>query len=266
MLTTILLSVLAQAPCNVRGSYPHQATVRTYTVPLYQQSYATYAQPAQVQTAYVATEYYDYASIVGAATRAQDRRQEALLGQANLAAKVAELSASVSGLTALLQRDSEGGGAQPPPEPPPQPAPPPVAPGKPAPGPGGPPLPGPNPAPDDGSVPPPPAPAPAVPPSAGGAAPPATFALLRDRCMKCHSAVAAGTSGGGFAMFAADGSLANLGVGRKLDVMNRVQSGNMPRKAKPLESDELALVRLWVYQDPKAIDAFLAAAAARGVE
>jgi mono/diheme cytochrome c family protein len=251
--TLILAASVAGQSCNLQQ--------RAYAAPVaYRQTYAAnnYVQQQyyapQVQTAYIAVEYRDYANIIGSEQRGVNRRQEALLSQAALAARVDKLSASINGLTAIIAKEAVGP-VEPTPVAPGKPVP--VVPGKPspevpgkpnptveAPPPVQPPTPTVNP--DDGSVPPPP-----VPTAPGVAVPDATVQVLKARCAACHSAESAATNGGKFALFAEDGSVRPLSSPKLLDLAFRVSTGNMPRKALPLPPDEQTAIKAWVLGDPK---------------
>lgn len=245
MISTLILaaSVAGQA-CYVQ----QRAAVRTYAAPVaYQQQYAvnTYSQQAYT-TAYVPVQYYD---VVGSVQRGVNLRQAALQSQAALAARVDKLALSIDGLTAIIAKETTVAVTEPTPVAPGKPSP--EVPGKPSPQgptviPQGPPV-TPKVNPDDGSVPPPPTPV--VP---GQPVPDAVAQVLNNRCAKCHGAIAADTMGGGFALFAEDGSIRNGIPSPKLvDLLYRVSVGNMPKKASPLPPEELAAIRAWVTQDPK---------------
>src|SRR5690242_12552983 len=115
--------------CQTAASFCQSYAVQaSYTVPAYTQTYATtayatYAQPyTEVKFAPVIYDNY-YSALVGGAARAANKREQDLLGRADLAARVDKLSASIDRLAAGLVQ-----GGTPPPV-----APTPVAPAKPTP-------------------------------------------------------------------------------------------------------------------------------------
>lgn len=264
---TLVLASLGQT-CNIQGTYRQQATTRAYTATLYQQAYNSYAPAysnyAAYTTQYIPVVYQDYTALVGNQQRNYDRRLEALKAQADLAGRLDKLAASLEGLNALVARDVQQGPSVPlqqVPDVPGKPLPP--VPAKPTPqAPDGPAQPQPPPLPktnpDDGSVPPPPVPAPG--PAGGGSVSAETSAIFVAKCQRCHSALAAPKSGGGYALFGPDGSVRSDFTGPELlKIMFQVETGAMPAKDPVgLSAEELGHVRASVMAS-KAVAAFLSA-------
>jgi hypothetical protein len=246
----VLAAMTTGQVCQTATSYRQAYAAPTYAAPAKYAAAPYYPAKALVETTFIATELYQpvYGSLVGADVRAENRRNQDRATIDKLTAQIGGLNVALGRLEARLAAEVQ------PTEPTPQP--PPIVPGKPTPQPvepQQPPVPKVNPGPDDGSVPPPPVP--------GLPVPDATAQVLRNRCAACHSAEAAGTSGGKFALFAADDSVrTDIPSPKLLDLAFRVSTGNMPKKALPLPPDEQAAVKAWVLGDAK-VAGFLGVAA-----
>lgn len=73
---------------------------------------------------------------------------------------------------------------------------------------------------------------------------------VQTNCQKCHAANVADSAGGGFKMFAANGSLVQLDARDKLRVVNRVSRNSMPpAPAKVTAGDKKAILE--AFQESK---------------
>jgi hypothetical protein len=274
MNAALMLAVALTGQVTTRTCQTHQSYSRLQAVNYRQQYAVSYATPAYRQAAYgYAASYaapylevkfapviYDtYAGLVGGEARARNKREQDLLGRADLAARVAALSGSIDKLAARIGQ-------------PPVVVQPPVAPGKPPPDVPGkpepvvvapPPLPKTNPGvPDDGSVPPPPTvPDPPAPNPSGGTAalkPPSAdvMGILTNQCAKCHTAPA--KAGKGIVLFAEPGKLADLDGGMLLKMDGEVYSGSMPKDHDPMSAEDYSKLRAWINDNKDVTDAYLA--------
>lgn len=214
------------------------AAVQTYYTPVVRE-----VQFVAVEPPYGAYGAY-YSSLVGTSVRAEKQLADQASDAADLKAQVSRLADTVKGLS-----DSVRGATSQPATPAPAPTPPPPAPTSPMP-----------PAPD---IPPPdptpavtPAPPPVTPTSATARAPDSIVLLFRARCATCHTA---GSAKGGFTLFTADGSLADLTPTQKVKVDIKTYSGAMPPppKGKPLDPTEYSAVRAWINESADEIVASL---------
>jgi hypothetical protein len=275
MNAALMLAVALTGQVTTRTCQTHQSYSRLQAVNYRQQYAVGYAAPAYRQAAYgYAASYaapylevkfapviYDtYAGLVGGEARARNKREQDLLGRADLAARVAALSGSIDKLTARIGQPAPVMVAPPAPG-----KPPPDVPGKPEPvvvAP--PPLPKTNPGvPDDGSVPPPPTvPGPPAPNPGGTTAlkPPSAdvMAIFKAQtCMKCHTAPA--KAGKGIVLFSEPDKLANIDGGMLLKIDSEVYSGSMPRDHDPMGPEDYSKLRAWINDNKDVTDAYLAA-------
>lgn len=189
---------------------------QAYVAPI--QYVQQYVAPYVEKVQFVAVEDPYYAGLVGQRVRAELKVKQEVQGEQDLATKVGQLADAVGRLESKI-----GGTAPVVPIPP---------------NPDQPPLP----------------PTPGVPPTTGTSQPnAAVLAVLKTSCLKCHTAPA--KAGGGFIMFAEDGTLAALSPLDKVLIDQAVYSGDMPKGGKPLEADAYSAIRAWISEDGEAIAA-----------
>ena len=197
--------------CQTSASYRQSVQ---YAAPVQYQAQA-YVAPYVESTAFIAVEDPTYyANLVGSQVRAELKAKQNLESGVDLAAKVGQLADAVGRLEARI------GGS-----PATVPVPTPTTPDQPPP----PPVPSPNP---------PPPPTGSTQPNA------AVLGILKQACLKCHTAPA--KAGGGFVMFAEDGTLAALSPLDKVLIDQALYSGDMPKGAKPLDADAYSQIRAWI--------------------
>lgn len=78
--------------------------------------------------------------------------------------------------------------------------------------------------------------------------------ILREKCAECHTGQSSKKK---FKIFEDDGSLAQLSPKAKLKIDSRVYRSSMPPPPATMDAEDYSLLRAWISQDSKAIEAAL---------